>query len=108
MIQTQLSPKEVCERGDEIYTRDLRDKMETPENIRKILVIDVDSSDYEMDKDHLTAIHRLRDRRPEGVFFSMRIGYPSLGKIGGGWTGASEALLGEPRPPKQPELAKAS
>lgn len=87
MTQTELSPKEICERGDEIYHRDLQSKLDTPENKRKILVIDIESGNYEMDEDkrQLEASRRLRARQPDGVFYFMRIGYPSMTKLGGGW-----------------------
>ena len=59
--------------------------LDTPENYGKVLVIEVETGDYESDDHHVTAIERLRARYPDRISYSMRIGYPSLGQIGGGW-----------------------
>lgn len=85
MTQTKLLPEEISAKAKELYERELRAQLETPENRGKILAIDVESKDYELDADHTTAYQGLRARHPEGVFFFLRIGYPSLAKAGGGW-----------------------
>ena len=85
MGHARYTAEETQRLANEWYEGHLRTKLDTAENLRKILVIDVDSGEYEMDTDHLAAIERLREKHPDGMFFSMRIGYPTLGKIGGGW-----------------------
>lgn len=84
-MQTTLTAAEIAERGRAIYEREIRAKVEEPANKGKILVLDIDSGDYEIDEDHLTASDRACAKHPDGVFFGLRIGYPALGKIGGSW-----------------------
>lgn len=85
MTKVRYSPKEIVQRGKEIYERDLRAKLETEANIGKILEIDIETGEYAMDEDHLTAAHRLLDKKPHAVLYGMRIGYPAVYKVGGGW-----------------------
>ena len=85
MSTTQYTPEEVKHKADRLYEQSIHYKVDTPENRGKILAVDVDSGDYEVDAEHLRAGKQLRQRRPDGTFFFYRIGYPSLGKIGGGW-----------------------
>jgi len=76
--------QEIARRAEELYEREIRAKVEDG-NIGRIIVIDVESGDYEIADDHLTASHSAHAKHPQGVFFVMRIGYPALGKVGGGW-----------------------
>jgi hypothetical protein len=82
--QPKLTTQEIIRRGKELYEREIRTKVEEG-NKGKTLVIDVDSGDYEIDEDADAATRRLLARHPGGPFYGMRIGYPALGKIGGGW-----------------------
>jgi hypothetical protein len=83
----RYTSEEVVRRGKEIYERDIRAKVE-PGNKGKILVIDIETGEYEMDEDHLTAAHRALDKHPGAVLYAMRVGYPALVRIGGSWGSA--------------------
>lgn len=83
MPLADYAPAEIARRAKEIYERDLRAKLE-PGNKGKILVIDIETGEYEMDNDHLAASERALAKRPNAVLFGMRIGYPTLGRVGGG------------------------
>lgn len=82
MPQDQLSREQIAERGEEIYADRLRDTVETAENIGKIIVIDVETGDYEVDADGLQASHRLRARLPGGTLYGLRIGYDAVEGFG--------------------------
>jgi hypothetical protein len=84
MALLQYTKDEIVQRGEALYERKIRSNVED-QHRGKILVIDLESEDYEVDEDHLAANRRLRDRHPEGTFYGLRIGYPALGKVGGGW-----------------------
>lgn len=84
MDTTGYSKEEVVRRGKELYEQQIRSKVEDG-NKGKMLVIDVETGDYEIDEDELTAIHRAQSKRLGAVLFGMRIGYPTAHKIGGGW-----------------------
>ena len=85
MITRHDTPEEVKQKADQWYEQSIRNKVDTAENRGKILAVDVETGDYQVDTEHLQAGKLLRQRRPDGVFFFYQIGYPSMGKIGGGW-----------------------
>jgi hypothetical protein len=68
-----ISPEAIAERGLEIYQRDLRSRLETEDNRNKMLVLDIDTGEYEIDPEHMTAFFRLQERRPDGVFWATRL-----------------------------------
>ena len=82
MLRAQYSPEEVAQLGNQIYQRDIRDKV-MPQHKDKFLVMDIASGDYEIDADDLSAEEVLRARRPDGVFFGLRIGYTSAYTLAG-------------------------
>jgi hypothetical protein len=46
------------------------------------VAIDILSGDFEVDKNVLTAIDRLRARRPNAEIWSRRVGFPYMHRIG--------------------------
>jgi hypothetical protein len=82
MPHSQYTNEEVARMADEIYRRDIRPKV-MPHHKGKFLILDIESGDYEIDEDDLSAEEMLRARRPEGVFFGIRIGYKTAYKLGG-------------------------
>jgi len=82
MPVASYSPEEVARLGNQIYQRDIRDKV-LPQHKGKFLVLDITSGDYEMDEDDLSAEEALRARRPDGVLFGLRIGYTSAYTLAG-------------------------
>jgi hypothetical protein len=54
MLRTQYSKEEIARRGNKIYRRDIRDRV-MPIHKGKFLVLDIESGDYEMDRDDLSA-----------------------------------------------------
>lgn len=66
------------------YSR-LRPQVETPENIGKLILFDVDSGDYEIDDEtDLNAVHRIQSRRPASKLHALRIGYEAVCSFDGG------------------------
>lgn len=61
----------------------LRPIVETPENIGKQIVINVQTGDYEIDDSGLAASHRLFDKDPYAPLFAFRIGYNAVYSLGG-------------------------
>ena len=74
---------EITERGQALYDAHLRSLVETDDNIGKIIVLDVDSGDYEIADEGLTAGHRLKARRPNASLLCLRIGYNAVYSFGG-------------------------
>jgi hypothetical protein len=74
--------EQVAAKAEAIY-RDVRSDVETPANVGKMMVIDTESGDFEIDSQHLPAWKRLKQRQPEGEFFAMRIGYKAAETFSG-------------------------
>ncbi|MDZ8259433.1 hypothetical protein [Nostoc sp. ChiQUE01b] len=56
MPNSQLSKEEIAKRGGELYEKVIRVQVETAENIGKIISININTGDYEIDNDLLVAI----------------------------------------------------
>lgn len=51
----------------------------------KVVVIDVNSGDYEIDSDDAAALFRLLERRPDAFTWTERVGYPVAHRMGFGF-----------------------
>jgi len=78
----QLSPGDIAVRGEEIYNTELRGLLEEA-NRGRYLALDIKSGEYEMGDAYLPLWDRLRQRNPDAIIYTLRIGYPALGRIGG-------------------------
>ena len=76
---------QIAELGTRIYDERLRAILE-PDQVGKFVVIDVDTGEYEVDKDHLAASDRAAARRPGARLYATRVGHRTVGRIGY-WTG---------------------
>ncbi len=85
MGHPRFETEEIANRGQELYDQQIRPKVEMESNIGKILVVDIETGAYEIDEDHWLATHRALEKHPDAALYSVRIGYPTLGEIGGGW-----------------------
>lgn len=83
MTHPTLSREEIAQRGKEIYQQRIRTHIETTENIGKIIAIDLNTGQYEIDKDLLAACHRLQAKQPNAITWAERIGYDAVYAIGG-------------------------
>lgn len=81
MPRVDRDMKELARRGQDYYDRFLRDELE-PEHKGKYLVLDLDTGDYEMDRNELEAFDRARTRMPGKVFYFLRVGYPTAYRLG--------------------------
>ena len=86
MAHPRFSGEEVKRRAEEIYERKLRQQLETDENIGKVLVIDIETGDYEMDTDEIAATHRALAKHPGAALWALRIGYDAMHALGGAVT----------------------
>ena len=86
MSREGLTKEQLCSLGNKIYQDQIRDLVE-PQEIGKYIAIDIESADFELANDLLTASRILRERRPQSVRFGARVGYPSAFRAG--WRGHS-------------------
>ncbi len=82
MPYTNYTSTEVASRGDAIYRREIRAKVE-PKHNGKFLVIDIETGEYEMNGDDLVATKRLLAKHPNAVVYGLQIGFPTAYRIGG-------------------------
>jgi hypothetical protein len=54
-----LSREEVAQRAKQLYESKIRQKVEVEENIGKMVIIDIETGDYEVDKTGLQASRQL-------------------------------------------------
>jgi hypothetical protein len=73
----------ISSRGKEIYETDLRDRVETEENIGKQIVIDIETGEYEIDDSGLQASLRMLKKKPDAALYGARIGYDAVYSFGG-------------------------
>ncbi len=75
VLEAQIAHSSI-DRAWEIYYR-LRPQIETPENIGKLILLNLDSGDYEIAEDEIgfAASARVRERHPDANLFALRIGY---------------------------------
>jgi hypothetical protein len=83
MAHPQLPDDEIHRRGQALYDERIRAIVETPENIGKQIVIDVETGDYAIDDNGLAASQRLLSKRPGAPLFGLRIGYNAVYALGG-------------------------
>ena len=69
----RYSKEEFARRGDEIYERKIRPQV-TPNDEGKFALIDIETGDYEIDQDEVTAHDRLVLRRPDAQVWVTQVG----------------------------------
>jgi len=78
-----LNSEEVARRAENLYDERIRQEVEREENMGKMVIIDIETGEYAMDKTGLEAVKHLREKNPNGRFFGIRIGYKAAAAIGG-------------------------
>lgn len=78
----QHTREETARRGAEAYRRLVAPRL-TPADTGKYVVLDIDTGEYEIDPDHLTAALRLRARLPGVIGWVERVGRPTAFRLGG-------------------------
>lgn len=83
MPHPRFSGEEVERRGQELYEQEIRPQVETEANLGKILVIDIETGEYEMDRDEIAASRRAMAKHPGHALYMVRIGYNAVHSLGG-------------------------
>jgi hypothetical protein len=83
MPLSNISRDEVGRRGEALYEEILRAAVETPENIGKMIVMDIETQEYAIDDLGLRAARELQLRRPDAILYGKRTGYDVAEAIGG-------------------------
>lgn len=83
-----LSHADIAIIAERLYEDSIRAKVELPENIGKMVIIDIETGDYEVDKNGLQAAKRLNARHENTRLFGIRIGY----SVAASFSGAMERV----------------
>ncbi len=78
-----LSREEVARRAKQLYESSIRQQVEVEENIGKMVIIDIETGDYEVDETGLKASRKLSKKHPNARLFGIRIGYNVAVSFGG-------------------------
>jgi hypothetical protein len=79
--QRRYPKEEIARRGQEFYESGIRQQVET-DNKGKIVAIDIETGDFEVDKTVVPATNRLFERHPEAQPWIIRIGHRAVYHFG--------------------------
>ena len=79
--QPRYSKEEFAQRGDIIYQTQIRSQVET-DNRGKIVAIDLETGDFELDTREIAACDRLEARHPDAQIWIVRIGSRHVRRFG--------------------------
>lgn len=80
-VQRRYSKEEFAHRGDTIYENAIRPHLK-PEDKGRFVALDIDTSEFEIGDDELTACNRLRARLPEAQMWMVRVGSRYVHRFG--------------------------
>ena len=83
MAAALLSREEVALRGKALYEQSIRSQVENEQNLGKMVIIDIESGDYEIDNIGIASAERLHVRHPYARLYGIRIGYNVAESLGG-------------------------
>lgn len=82
MSQARHTREEIARRGQALYDQRIRDRVE-PTCKGKLLAIDVETGEYEIDTDELAALRRATSKKADALLYLLRVGYPAAYRLGG-------------------------
>ncbi|BAZ51894.1 hypothetical protein NIES4103_45530 [Nostoc sp. NIES-4103] len=78
-----LSREEVGRRAKELYENSIRKQVEREENIGKMVIIDIETGEYAVDKTGIESARYLWKKHPLARLFGFRIGYKVAASFNG-------------------------
>ncbi|GJD22521.1 hypothetical protein RIVM261_074770 [Rivularia sp. IAM M-261] len=78
-----LSYEQVAQRAEHLYDTNIRQQVESEDNIGKMVIIDIATGNYEVNKNGLVATDILNEKNPNARLFGIRIGYNVAASLGG-------------------------
>jgi hypothetical protein len=75
--------EEVAHRAKQFYEVEIRQKVEQKDNLGKMIVIDAETGEYEIDESGVESMLALKQKNPNARLFMMRIGYNAAFGFGG-------------------------
>ena len=74
---------QISKLGEEIYERIIRTKVENEANIGRMISIDIETEEYEIDDDVLAPALRMLAKNPGAALYGKRIGCNAVYSVGG-------------------------
>lgn len=78
--QRKYPKDEFARRGDSIYESRIQQTL-SEADIQRYCAIDIETEEYELADDELTAVRRLRDRLPDAQPWVVRVGMPFVKRL---------------------------
>jgi hypothetical protein len=78
-----LSGEEIASRGKALYEGGIRRAVENEDNIGKMVIIDIESGEYEVDEIGIISARHLHAKHPNARLYGIRIGYNVAASLGG-------------------------
>lgn len=75
--------EEVAQKAQQFYDQEIRQEVEHEDNLGKMIVIDAETGEYEIDETGVESILSLKQKNPNARLFMMRIGYDAAFGFGG-------------------------
>ena len=82
MSHPRYTSEEIAQRGQALYDQQIRAKLDEGDK-GKFLVLDIETSAYEIDTNELTALKRAKEKNPNAAFYLLRVGYTTAYRLGG-------------------------
>ncbi len=82
MSHPKYTSEEIARRGQALYEAQIQDKLDATYK-GQFLVLDIETGEYELDKDELAALQRAKAKRPDAALYILRVGYPTAYRLGG-------------------------
>jgi hypothetical protein len=80
--EPRYSKEEFASRGDQIYEGQIRSQVEESDR-GKIVAIDLETGDFEIDASEIVACDRIEVRHPDAQIWIVRIGSQYVRRFGG-------------------------
>lgn len=81
MPHPRYSSHEIAERGQALFDRDIRNTLGASAR-GKFLALDIETGEFEIDDDELTALKRARAKHPGAALYLVRVGHPTAYRLG--------------------------
>jgi hypothetical protein len=78
MPHPRFTREELAQRGQDWYENTIRRQVETPENLGKIISIDIETGVFAIAEDVLSATKQLLQDRPDAALWTERIGHEAV------------------------------
>jgi len=81
-VQRRYGKEEFARRGDATFEKEVRPRLKS-QDMGRFVALDIDTGDFEIEDNALTACDRLRARLPEAQIWMVRAGSRYVHRFGG-------------------------